>query len=562
MIGRSSLSSAVVVALLLPACSGNVDTPNDQFDPASGDAGGDSLPASTECVAQVSLATPSVVEIRSAEAVTVDVTTADAKLGPAGHPLKVVLKKDGKAVKTLADATAESLGGGALGKVSITFVPNDLGMAPGPYAIEATLGCADAATAKTPATASSTLYAMRLGVTSIAVGDGDGKRVPLMYHAVGGTSGNYYPIDSTKPAASLTAPGDGEADLDDKDGKPRTFADPWSKLDSPPVDAMGAVIEDGTTFPVSLQVGTHPDVTFTLGKTASAGGKVLAGGVAIAGAPGVRLVLDGAKAADAPVTDGASVTFRLDDAPAANVGQYDVTLSWHFEAKGDGGWSTIVGSKHSAKLKVYGVLGNEIGDSAPNLPWIAVVDAATKEIAGKTKDPAEVRKMLVRLVYEDFALTYDRKSGASAYTTYFGGSGWSNARFDLGAFLARSRGNVVNCTDCASILSTYSNMVGSKLHYAIIGWNFSLNPIQGIGATMPGSPFDSGRMSFSYHAVTTPDATKTIDDATLAVDGDGDPTMAPFDKKLVQDIAGPEYLHRLSPGTPEYQYADQVTTVR
>ena len=80
----------------------------------------------------------------------------------------------------------------------------------------------------------------------------------------------------------------------------------------------------------------------------------------------------------------------------------------------------------------------------------------------------------------------------------------------------RSRGKVVNCSDCASILSTYTNMIGAKLHYAIIGWNFKLNPILGIGAMMFGSPFDSGRLGFSYHAVTTPDATMTIDDATLA----------------------------------------------
>ncbi|MGZ3473976.1 MAG: hypothetical protein ACXWUG_06380 [Polyangiales bacterium] len=128
----------------------------------------------------------------------------------------------------------------------------------------------------------------------------------------------------------------------------------------------------------------------------------------------------------------------------------------------------------------------------------------------------------------------------------------------------RAKGNIVNCTDCASILSTYANMVGVKLHYAIIGWNFGLNPIQGIGATSFGSPFDSGRMGFSYHAVTTPDATVTIDDATLALDGDSDPTTAPYTKLLVQDVAGTEYLTRLSTGSvvPEYKYADQITSVR
>jgi hypothetical protein len=358
----------------------------------------------------------------------------------------------------------------------------------------------------------------------------------------------------------------GEADLDDATGKARAFEPPWDKLDTPPQDDTGSVLEEGVTYPISLTVDTKPTVTLTLGKSASVGGKVVPGGVATTGLPDIRVVLDGAPKAETKSTDGGDVTFTLDTAPATNVGQYDLTLSWHFEVKDGGSWKEIPGATQSTKIKVYGVLGNEIGTSYPNLPWVSVVDAVTKEIAGKTKDPVEVRKMLVRLVYEDFGLAYDRKSGASAYTNYTGGgsASWVKASFDLSSFLKRSKGNIVNCTDCASILSTYANMVGVKLHYAIIGWNFGLNAIEGIGSTTFGSPFDSGRMSFSYHAVTTPDATKTIDDATLALDGDADPTTAPYTKLLVQDVAGPEYLTRLSTGSvvPEYKYADQITTVR
>ena len=84
---------------------------------------------------------------------------------------------------------------------------------------------------------------------------------------------------------------------------------------------------------------------------------------------------------------------------------------------------------------------------------------------------------------------------------------------------------------------------------------------------MFGSPFDNERLSFSYHAVTSPDSTMTVDDATLAVDGDADPTMAPHSKMLVQHLTGSDYMSRLSPttmgtGTPLYQYKDQVTHAR
>ena len=204
---------------------------------------------------------------------------------------------------------------------------------------------------------------------------------------------------------------------------------------------------------------------------------------------------------------------------------------------------------------------------AASIPPLAACtgDAPAPNDAGAATDAAAARTILVQHVYEEMGLTYDRKSGASHYTRYAGG-GWTNATFSLAEFLNRSRGKVVNCSDCASILSTYANMIGAKLHYAIIGWNFKLNPILGIGAMSFGSPFDSGRLSFSYHAVTTPDEAMTIDDSTLAVDGDSAPATSPYSRKLVQDLTGEDYLTRLSPtfgtGTPIYQYKDELTHAR
>jgi hypothetical protein len=541
-------------------CGSNVDAPTDDH-PGGGDGGvvDETGTSSSACSATVAIDSPSVVELR-AKAPSIALTAGDSGMSE-DHPIKVVLTQGGKAIKTLFDKTAP------LGKTTVDL-PADV-LTPGAFGIEATVGCPASATSKSEGSAKKDLYVVRLGATKVGIG-GDG-RVPLMYQAINGTSSAYYPIDEANAVSSL-AIADGEADLDDKSGNARAFEPPWDKLDTPPVDDMGAVIEDGATYPVSLTVGTKPQVTLTLGKTAYVGGKVVPGGVGATGLPSIRVVLDGAPKSETKITDGGAVTFTLDTAPAANVGQYELALTWHFEVDEGGTWKEIPGATQSTKIKVYGVLGNEIGTTYPNLPWVSVVDAVTKEIGGKTKDPAEIRKMLVRLVYEDFGLSYDRKNGASAYTKYTGtgGSSWTKANFDLSSFLrfkspgVRAKGNIVNCTDCASILSTYANMVGVKLHYAIIGWNFGLNPILGIGATTPGSPFDSGRMGFSYHAVTTPDATKTIDDATLALDGDSDPTTAPFSKLLVQDVSGDDYLTRLSTGStvPEYKYGDQVTTVR
>jgi hypothetical protein len=207
-------------------------------------------------------------------------------------------------------------------------------------------------------------------------------------------------------------------------------------------------------------------------------------------------------------------------------------------------------------------LGNSQGTVAPDLPWVAVVDDATRAIAGAASDAAGARALLVHHVYEEMGLAYDRAQGASHYTDYPNATGYTHATFLLARFLSRDLGKIVNCTDCASILSTYSNMIGADLRYAIIGWSFNLNPIQGIGSSSFGSPFDSGRLSFTYHAVTSADSTTTIHDATLAVDGDMTPAQAPYTKQLVQGMPGAEYLKRLS-GDPRagYIYVDKTTNI-
>jgi hypothetical protein len=252
---------------------------------------------------------------------------------------------------------------------------------------------------------------------------------------------------------------------------------------------------------------------------------------------------------------------HLATTPVPAIARVDWNVHWRFEAKADDGWKEIPGADASTVLRVYGVLGNAQGKSAPNLPWVAVVDDATHAIAGGATDAAGARAILVKHVYEEMSLGYDRQQGASHYTDYAQGFG-GGASFSLAHFLARDFGKIVNCSDCASILSTYANMIGADLRYAIIQGPFSLHPIQGIGSTSFGSPFDSGKMGFSYHAVTSSDSAKSIFDATLAVDGDADPSTAPQTKKLVQGIAGVEYLQRLSGDTrAQYTHVDKATSL-
>lgn len=560
-----SIVSASLALGALAACSGPAELPAEPADlvvAPTGDLG--PPPATAECRpgAVIHLPLP-LAELRATAALPVEVMITDSAGATAPHPVKVTLEQpDGTLIATLHDDDAP------LGALTLPFTPaahKDLPT--GALRLRAEVGCPAAAPGQ-PARATATLYLVRLGATQLAVKDGEGGgRVPLMYHALDHLDANYFPIADTLATSSVAVP-PGEAELDRPDGTPRPFPDqPWADLASPPLDASGMVSQTGYTLPVSLKLGTRPELVFTIGKTAQGRAAAQPTGLAAAGLPPIRLVVDGTAGSDtALVAEGGQARVQLATSPVPAIARVDQSLAWHFEFKGSGGsYVRIPGGEQSVTLRFYGVLGNDQGTAAPDLPWVAVVDEVTTRIAGKATDAPGARALLVQYVYEEMGLTYDRRAGASHYSKYAGG-GWTSASFSLAAFLTRARGKVVNCTDCASILSTYANMIGAKLHYAIIGWNFQLNPILGIGGMSFGSPFDSGRLSFSYHAVTSPDEALTIDDATLAVDGDSDPTAAPHTRRLVQDLTGEDYLTRLSStfgtGTPVYQYNDQLTHAR
>ena len=545
----------IALAAILAGCGSDASSSDEGA--SSGDVppgGGVDTPPSTTCTAGATFDGSPIADSHGKDALPIALTLEDRGGMRGPHPLVVTLVKGGTVVATVKDAAFEP------GKVSLelpTNVTRDLAL--GKYELLAKVGCPTGATASTPGEAKSDLFLVRLGVTSLDVQAGDGERVPLMYHAVNEEYGNVHPI--TDVVAATLDIAEGEPEVDDAQGKKRAFAEPWKELGSPPVDGAGAVVARGVTLPVSLKVGTKPDVVFTIAKSAAdAKGAAQPTGLETQGLPALRLVVDGTPGVEGQkVVPGETVKVRLASSPVPSVARADAAIGWRFEAKNAAGtWVTVPGSQSSTTLRIYGVLGNSQGTAAPELPWVAVVDEATTAIAGKATDAKGAREILVRYVNEGMGLTYDRASGASHYTDY--PQAWVTATFQLARFLTRSRGSVVNCSDCASILSTYANMIGADVHYAIIGWNFHLNAIRGIGSTAFGSPFVSGARQFRYHAVVSPDASLTIDDATLAVDGDTTPTAAPYTTKLVAAMPGDEYLTRLNDdATASYVHVDKTT---
>jgi hypothetical protein len=164
-------------------------------------------------------------------------------------------------------------------------------------------------------------------------------------------------------------------------------------------------------------------------------------------------------------------------------------------------------------------------------PWTDALDYACTWASGQ-QNQIDAATAITKQINGSLGLVYDNTFGASAYTTF------NPAKFELTQFLAyltsgTGLGNIVNCTDCATFTTTFSNLVGCDLHASKMGSNFGfdLTPFRGIGAAVFGCPgFGCG---FSYHEVAWQGGHGNADplyDACLREDGDNNPWAAPYNE--------------------------------
>ena len=318
-------------------------------------------------------------------------------------------------------------------------------------------------------------------------------------------------------------------------------------------DAHGAAVElpapgeelgvfpDGGAVPVAFTWDSRPILTLRLGDESVLGGSGLAGA-------GVRLEVEGWDPV-AGTTDLDPVNPVVLQAPAplgAGPGVLEETLQLRYLVDDEEGTTWEIGAQ-SLPVRWYLSLHAPAADASlpDGAPWVAALDPALRAIDGVEPTDQAVLSALVAWIYEDLGLSYDTTYGASYYTVYR--NGWGPAVFDLTSFLHYGAGHTVNCSDCASILTAWAAMLGIPLQYSIVLENFDLNYILAIGASQfTHCPFGGWGCSFSYHAVTTPDTGSTIWDATLALDGDDDPSHSPCEQLMVQGLDGQEYLARLA----------------
>ncbi|OEV03899.1 LamG domain-containing protein [Streptomyces oceani] len=171
------------------------------------------------------------------------------------------------------------------------------------------------------------------------------------------------------------------------------------------------------------------------------------------------------------------------------------------------------------------------GSEQSQQPWTDLLDFACQWAEGTT-DTTAAAAAITRKVNGEVGLRYDTDRGASRYTT---GKGHESV-FQGSLFLeylrgGRGNGRTVNCTDCASIVTAFANVLGCDLTastmYPIGGRGFACNKIQAIGFDDWAFPFEEdGGGRFSYHEVAWAGSLSypnPLFDACLKVDSGHDP---------------------------------------
>lgn len=211
---------------------------------------------------------------------------------------------------------------------------------------------------------------------------------------------------------------------------------------------------------------------------------------------------------------------------SCGVGIYDVTWQWQYRTsfQEDSNWINmeVYEGKPFSHHRIYTILAIPTAPWVqtphnPNLPWTEVLDYACIWAKNrKTIDDAACRVTQNVFNLGPEIIYYDCEgNGATNYALY---------GFHCTVFLERLRGGLgwgpeVNCSDCATIVSTFANILGCDLWQSEMGYDFYLRPLLAIGSDTwePAC----GWVGFHYHEVAWKGACEGKDeifDACLQID--------------------------------------------
>lgn len=260
-------------------------------------------------------------------------------------------------------------------------------------------------------------------------------------------------------------------------------------------------------------------------------GSILIRALDIAGSPGI---LGAVQARPVDFQNGQSglVTFVLPNAKTrikdAGISVTDVAWQWQF-SKDASHWTDFQVTEH----RIYTVLEmpNEPWTPESNLateihvPWTEVLNRACAWAAG-LQDADLAAEAITRNVYS---------LGKQGLVRWDGHASYAHEKFNCTAFLKLLKRGIgkqtLNCDDCATIVSTFSNVLGCNLFQSQMGFDFFTNAVLLIGET------EESVRRFANHAVAWKlncDDDAALYDACLQVDRDGNPSIAQTKHEFVQ----------------------------
>lgn len=407
-------------------------------------------------------------------------------------------------------------------------------VAPGTYSVELSSGGQRLAT--------SPLSIVRLGIRSVGFG-GSGK-VSLTYHDADGF-GSRIPLDQIGPAWTLPASALGAGCLDASSGAPLSLPARHTGLTAPPRTSSGTLASRGISLPLAYTLGSQPQAQLQFGDSAASNGSQVGCGYPIAGVP-LRVAVEGGASVasmSGELQPGGTTTLDLPAAPGS-VGKTTARYRFRFYYLAGNAWAPVPGGQ-TTEHTLYATFARPASADMPGRrPWVKALDLAASWAAGQTTRRGAMTKV-VEGVNSSLGLRYDVNAGAPAYT-----GGWELHRpeLDFDAFLDDlDNGRTVNCLDCASLVTKVASQLGLSTQVAILGYDFRLYFLRGIGYSSFTSSLFGGHHAFSYHAVATTDRGSTIDDACLHLDDDARPWSSPFTDRLPTGIALDRYRQQLSP---------------
>jgi len=224
---------------------------------------------------------------------------------------------------------------------------------------------------------------------------------------------------------------------------------------------------------------------------------------------------------------------------------------WQFRATGTDRWTDFAITRH----RIYTVLQipncpwqqNPSEEEITQLPWAEALEYACDWAAGAL-DVDEVAMLVTRNVY-DLGLSHFRYDGSLSF--------YSCPNFNCTQFLDVLKGGLgvarlLNCSDCATVVSSFANLLGCDLRQVQLGpCSFTTNPIKLISHKQE-APEPFGGHEVAWKGSVTDDG--RVFDACLQLDGDPAPDQPPFSPLLPTNIpfgsaSARDYRFRFSPAT-------------